>query len=417
MPAASSPAPRTHDCDVVVVGAGIVGLATAAAVLRRHPGIGLVVLDKEPGPARHQTGRNSGVVHSGLYYVPGSAKARLVADGRERLRQHCQDWGVPIDWCGKVVVATRTTELGPLDDLARRGTENGLEVRRIGPRELHELEPHAAGLAALHVPAAGIVDYQQVAATLAQQVREAGGEVRVDTAVVGIDRHGEDGLRVSTSSGGTGSSFTTGALLNCAGLHSDRIATLAGADTGITIVPFRGEYHELAPSARHLVRNLIYPVPDPRWPFLGVHMTRMVDGSIHVGPNAVLSLGREAYEGGIVVADTRELLANKGLRHLARSYWRTGAVELVRSRTPALLLRDVRRLVPEVQADDLEPAPSGIRAQALGPDGRLLDDFAFGSSHRAVHVLNAPSPAATASLAIAEVVADRLDGLLSHRTS
>ncbi|MHB1139203.1 MAG: L-2-hydroxyglutarate oxidase [Microthrixaceae bacterium] len=404
---------RPTDADVVVVGAGIVGLASAVAFQRRHPGMIVLVLDKEPGPARHQSGRNSGVVHSGLYYTPGSAKAGLVADGRERLRRHCERWGVPIDWCGKVVVATRATELTALDDLARRGTANGVEVRRVGPRGLHDLEPHVSGLAALHVPAAGIVDYREVARTLVDELTRRGGELRGDAEVVRITAPpGGRAVRLGLRDGsGVGARW----LVNCAGLHSDRIARLAGARTGVSIVPFRGEYHELVPGAQHLVRNLVYPVPDPRWPFLGVHFTRTVDGHVHVGPNAVLALGREAYRGGAVARDVRELAMHRPLRTLARTYWRTGAHELVRSRTPRLLLRDVRRLVPEVVASDLVPAAAGIRAQALGPDGRLLDDFAFASSDRAVHVVNAPSPAATASFAIAEVVADRVDALLLDR--
>ncbi len=263
------------------------------------------------------------------------------------------------------------------------------------------------GLAALHVPGAGIVDYRAVASTLVRELDERGGALRLGAEVTHVGApSGARAIRVGLRDG---TSIGARWLVNCAGLHSDRIARLAGADTGVSIVPFRGEYHELVPSARGLVRNLVYPVPDPRWPFLGVHLTRMVDGSVHVGPNAVLALGREAYRGGVVGRDVGELVVNPSLRTLARTYWRTGAQELVRSRTPRLLLRDVQRLVPEVAASDLVPSDAGIRAQALGPDGRLLDDFAFATSTRAVHVLNAPSPAATASLAIAEAVADRFD--------
>lgn len=400
---------RTTDCEVVVVGAGIVGLATADAVRRRMPGTDIVVLDKEDGPARHQTGRNSGVVHSGLYYVPGSAKAALVAHGRELLRQRCRDWGVPIDWCGKVVVATQVQELAGLDSLQQRARDNGVEVHRISTRQLHELEPHAAGVAALHVPAAGIVDYTRVAVALAGELVATGGAVRVLSPLSAVEPlAGGAGLRLRIGS----DTLTTRWLVNCAGLHSDRVARLAGAETDVMIVPFRGEYHELRPTARHLVRNLIYPVPDPRWPFLGVHMTRMMDGQVHVGPNAVLSFGREAYEGGLDTTDVREMARSAALRRLAATYWRTGATELIRSRSARLLLRDVQRLVPEVVGSDLVVAPSGIRAQALSSDGTLLDDFAFATSHRAVHVLNAPSPAATASLAIGEVVAGRLADLM-----
>lgn len=402
------PASTGKDCDVVVVGAGIVGLATADAIQQRMPGLEVVVLDKESGPAQHQTGRNSGVVHSGLYYTPGSAKARLVAEGRRLLRERCEEWGVTIDWCGKVVVATHLAQLAPLDELERRGAANGVEVHRIGPPQLHDIEPHVSGLAALHVPSAGIVDYGQVAAALASQLVERGGTVQTDSQVTAISALPSDGGVQVTVGGSTPRTITARWLVNCAGLHSDRVARLAGCDTQVTIVPFRGEYHELTEATRYLCRNLIYPVPDPRWPFLGVHMTRMMDRSVHVGPNAVLSFGREAYEGGMDVADTRALLRDPGLRRLARRYWKTGATELVRSRSSRLLLRDVRELLPEVQPQDLVPSSSGIRAQAMAPDGSLLDDFAFASSHRAVHVLNAPSPAATASLAIGGVVTDRL---------
>lgn len=400
--------PKHPEVDVVVVGAGIVGLATASELQRRLPGRHVVVLDKEPAPALHQTGRNSGVVHSGLYYRPGSAKAQLVARGRKLLQQACDRWEVPIDWCGKVVVATRTAELGRLDDLHERGRENGVRVERISPARLAELEPNVAGLAALHVPGAGIVDYRRVAASLADDIAGAGGEVRLSSQVRTIRPHGRSnspsGLTLETDSG----TVTTSWLVNCAGLQSDRIARMAGATTEVSIVAFRGEYHQLSTARRHLVRHLVYPVPDPRWPFLGVHMTRMTDGSVHVGPNAVLALGREAYDGGIDATDLRDLLRDRGLRRLVASYWATGASELVRSRSTRLLLRDVQRLVPAVTAADLEASSAGIRAQALTAGGQLLDDFAFDSSARAVHVLNAPSPAATASLAIAEVVADRL---------
>jgi len=398
------------DCDVVVVGAGIVGLAAADAIQQRMPGVDLVVVDKEAGPARHQTGRNSGVVHSGLYYVPGSSKAGLVARGRELLRSRCETWGVPIDWCGKVVVATSVGELPALDALHRRGIDNGIDVHRIGPRELSGLEPHAAGVGALHVPGTGIVDYTRVAAALANEVVGNGAGLRLGTELTAVDSGpGDDGLRLRLGA----DTLTTRWLVNCAGLHSDRVARLAGATTDVMIVPFRGEYHELVGPSRHLVRNLIYPVPDPRWPFLGVHMTRVMDGGVHVGPNAVLSFGREAYEGGVDLADAREMAGSAALRRLAATYWRTGASELIRSRSRRLLLRDVRRLLPDTRSEDLVASSAGIRAQALRGDGTLVDDFAFTTSPRAVHVLNAPSPAATASLAIGEVIADRLVQLVA----
>jgi len=398
------------DCDVLVVGAGIVGLATAAEAARR--GHQVLVVEKEPEVARHQTGRNSGVVHSGLYYAPGSAKASLVARGRDLLRARSATGAFDIEWCGKVVVATRVTELEALADLERRGRTNGVEVRRLTPSELTEVEPHVSGVAALRVPGAGITDFGAVARSLVEELWEARGDVRPGAEVQQIEPVGPPGaarsLRVTTSAG----TFTTGSLVNCAGLHSDRVALLSGADTQVRILPFRGDYLQLRPGARELVRGLVYPVPDPRWPFLGVHLTRMVDGEVHAGPNAVLALGRESYERQVDPGEVRSLLASPALRRLATRYWRTGAAELLRSRAPRLVLRELQRLVPVLQSEDLEPAGSGIRAQAIAPDGTLLDDFAFATGDRSVHVLNAPSPAATASLAIAEVVVDRLEATL-----
>lgn len=391
------------DAEVVVVGAGIVGLATARELLRR--GVrDVLVLEKESGPARHQTGRNSGVVHSGLYYSPGSDKALLVARGRREMVEFCRTHALPLERIGKVVVATRERELGALAELERRAIANGVRVRRLDGPALREIEPHVSGLAALHVPDAAITNFGAVANALATEVRAGAAEVRFGAQVLAVETTGNV-VRLSTTAG----AFTTRWLVNCAGLHSDRVARLAGAATDLRIVPFRGEYRELTPSARHLVRALVYPVPDPRWPFLGVHLTPMIDGSVHVGPNAVLALGREAYERGIDVADTRDLVTSRGLRVLARRYWRTGLDELVRSRSPRRLLAEVRRLVPELEPADLVPSSAGIRAQAITSAGALVEDFAFATSPRAVHVLNAPSPAATASLAIAAHVADRLD--------
>jgi (S)-2-hydroxyglutarate dehydrogenase len=399
------------DVDVTVIGAGIIGLATARA-LQRRLGAEVVVVDKELAPGLHQTGRNSGVVHSGLYYAPGSAKAVLVAEGRRMLEERCRQWGVPLERCGKVVVATRVAQLASLDELERRGRCNGVEVARLTPGRLASVEPHVSGLAALHVPQAAITDFGAVARSLADEVQGHGATMRYGSEVTTVRQRPSDGTGLEV--GTDGGTFTTRWLVNCAGLHSDRVARLAGADTGIRIVPFRGEYHELTASARALVRNLVYPVPDPRWPFLGVHLTRMIDGSVHVGPNAVLALGREAYERQVDRRDLAELVAVPGLHRLAGRYWRIGLEELVRSRSRRLLLAEVRRLVPALGTEDLVPSPAGIRAQAVAADGTLLDDFVFATSPRAVHVLNAPSPAATASLAIAEVVTDRLVGLIDR---
>jgi L-2-hydroxyglutarate oxidase LhgO len=393
--------------DVAVIGAGIVGMATAVELQRRRPGATVLVIDKEPEPARHQTGHNSGVVHSGLYYPPGSAKARLVATGRVRLERFCAERGLPYERCGKVVVANDADEVVRLAELERRGRANGVETRRIGSRELHRIEPHVRGDTALFVPSTAITDYAAVTRALAEELVERGGALRLGAAVERVGTVA-DGVELVLGD----ERLRARCLVNCAGLHSDRIARSAGArsDRGpLSIVPFRGEYHELVPAARGLVRNLVYPVPDPRWPFLGVHLTRMLDGSVHVGPNAVLALGREAYRGGAQLRDVAALAADRGLWRLGARYWRTGAAELARSRRHAWLVRDVQRLVPEVGSDDLVRAGAGIRAQALTPDGTLVDDFVFARSPRAVHVLNAPSPAATASLAIASTVADQLD--------
>ncbi|MFZ4517307.1 MAG: L-2-hydroxyglutarate oxidase [Microthrixaceae bacterium] len=406
----SHPLTAGLDADVVVVGAGIVGMATARAVQERLGVREVLVLDKEDAPARHQTGRNSGVVHSGIYYAPGSAKARLVADGIGRLERRCAEWGVPYDRCGKLVVATRTEELARLEELARRGRANGVPFDRLPGDRIPTVEPHARGLAALHVRSTAVVDYPGVVRHLAEEVVASGGDVRTGHRVRGIEVLG-DAVEVRTEAGDVRARW----LVNCAGLHSDRVARMAGARTDVHIVPFRGEYHELVPAAAGLVRALVYPVPDPRWPFLGVHLTRGIDGSVHVGPNAVLALGREHYGGRgdrPDPGDVQELARDRGLWRLARRYGTTGAGELVRSRSRRLLLADVRRLVPEVGLADLVPAPAGIRAQAMTSAGELLDDFAFASSPRCVHVLNAPSPAATASLAIGDEVARRLGAVI-----
>ena len=396
------------DTDVVVVGAGIVGMATARALLDELPDLDVVVLEKESGPAQHQTGRNSGVVHSGCYYRPGSEKAELVRDGRAELLSFVAEHGLPLAESGKVVVATRTSELGPLAEIERRARANGIATRRLSGRDLCSVEPHARGIAALEVPSAAAVDYAAVTRALVDEFRARGGVVM----------HHAEVTSVATAPGGLGLATTAGAvrakwLVNCAGLQSDRLARLCGADPGVRIVPFRGEYLSLRPEAAELCRTMIYPVPDPRWPFLGVHLTRGVDGSVHAGPNAVLALGREAYERGADVTDSLELARDPGLRRLATRYWATGAAELVRSRSVGLVARELRRMVPEVRAHDLVPAGSGIRAQALRPDGTLVDDFEFADSPRAVHVVNAPSPAATASFAIGRTVARRLSALVA----
>ena len=390
--------------DFVVIGGGIVGLSTARALLERHPGAGVVVLEKEAGWARHQTGHNSGVIHSGVYYKPGSMKARFTGEGGERLVEFCREQGISHEICGKVIVATEPDEMPRLRNLYERGTQNGLEVEEIGPEELDELEPHAAGIAALKVSSTGIVDFVGVTEVFTRIVAKEGGELRTGAEVTGISETG-DAVEVRTF---VGESLRARALVNCAGLHSDRVAALGGVEAGVKIVPFRGEYYDLAPGSRHLVRNLIYPVPDPSFPFLGVHFTRKVGGGVEAGPNAVLGLAREGYKKtDLRVRDLAEVLAYPAFWRLAAENWKTGAGEAFRSISKKAFVRGLKRLVPEVEDEDLVPTGAGVRAQALARDGSLVDDFFVVEGRRSVHVLNAPSPAATACIPIGEAIADR----------
>jgi (S)-2-hydroxyglutarate dehydrogenase len=390
--------------DVAVVGGGIVGLATAYALLGRSPGLRVTVLEKEDRVARHQTGRNSGVLHSGVYYAPGSEKARSCRAGYARMVAFCEAEGLPLELCGKVIVAAGEGELSRLADLEARGQANGVAVDRLSGAELREVEPHATGMAALRVPSAGIVDYGAVARRLAERVEGLGGRLVTDVALRRVRREGGS-LRLETSAG----PLAAGWLVNCAGLHADRVARLCGETPAVRIVPFRGEYYALRPEARHLCRGLIYPVPDPRFPFLGVHLSRRVDGRVDVGPSAVLAFAREGYGLGTVrPGDFIETLGYSGFRRLARRHLWTGLREVAASASKRLYLRQARRLVPSLTPADLLPAPSGVRAQAVTPEGRLVDDFLFQDGERAVHVLSAASPAATASLHIGETIADRL---------
>lgn len=387
--------------DHVVIGAGIVGLATAEALQRRTGG-SVAVLDMEDRVAAHQTGHNSGVVHSGLYYRPGSLKARLCTEGREALAQLCEEEGVAFERTGKLVVATRERELPALEELARRGAANGLDgLQRLhGQDELREVEPAVAGCAGLWVPQTGIVDYVGVCNALRRRIERAGGQVHLGRRVTGLRRAG-NGWEVDAS--GT---IQTPHLVNCAGAWSDRVARMAGLRPKIRIVPFRGEYLVLAPEAAPLVRGLIYPVPDPRFPFLGVHLTRMVDGQVEAGPNAVLALSRRGYRWrDVSLRDLASTLSFPGSWRLFARHATTGLGEVHRSLSRRAFAAALRRLVPALRTEDLLPAGSGVRAQALGPDGKLLDDFAFERDEGALHVLCAPSPAATASLAIGEEVA------------
>lgn len=391
--------------DLVVVGAGLVGLAAADAVLQRRPGTAVVVLEKEEELATHQSGRNSGVIHSGVYYTPGSAKSLQCRRGREMLLAFADAHEIPVQRCGKVVVAVEEGERPALADIARRGRANGVRCQLIGAGRLAEIEPHVTGVEALHVHDAGIIDYPAVAAALADRIRERGGTVQTGVEVLGGAERGTDVIVRST-----GEPVTTRTLVACAGLHSDRVVRLFDdRPPPVEIVPFRGEYHVLRPQAEHLCRSLIYPVPDPRFPFLGVHLTRHISGRVLAGPNAVLALSREGYRwGDVSPRDVGHVVTSSGLRRLAAEHWRTGLGEVHRSLSKAAFARALQRMTPEITADDLVPHRSGVRAQALFRDGTLADDFVYHRTPRTLHVLNAPSPAATAALAIGESIAGEI---------
>jgi (S)-2-hydroxyglutarate dehydrogenase len=397
---------RDLRADVAVVGGGILGLATARALLLRRPALRLVVLEAEAEIAKHQTGRSSGVIHRGLYYAPGSLKARLCVEGAASLLRYCEEREIPFRLCGKVVVATTPAELSRLEGLYRRGLANGvpgLEV--IGPERLRELEPHAAGLQALHSPQTGIVDFRLVAAAYADDVIAAGGEVRSGHRVHAIvRRRGRVLLRTSAAD------VDVAHAVACVGVNADRLAALDGRAREPRIVPFRGDYWVLRPRARHLARALVYPVPDPTFPFLGVHTTLRMDDSMWLGPNAVLAFARDGYRRWQArPRDLWDALAAPGFRSLARRHWRVGALETLRDWSRTLLVREARKLLPELRPRDVAPGPAGIRAQALAADGTLVDDFVFDGDERVVHVRNAPSPGATSSLAIGDAIAVRLE--------
>ncbi|WP_315771459.1 L-2-hydroxyglutarate oxidase [Rhodococcoides kroppenstedtii] len=386
----------TGDRHAVVVGAGIVGLATGRALAMR--GWRVTVLEKETRAADHQTGNNSGVIHSGLYYAPGSRKATLAVHGAASMRDFARERGLPVEVCGKLVVATDRGQLPALHALADRGAVNGVPCRLITPAEAREYEPHVRAVGALRVETTGIVDYRAVCEALRTDIVDVGGEVKFGAKVVAV----EGRATVTTRSG---SVVRGDVLVNCAGLHSDRIARLAGARPAVRILPFRGEYFELAPQYRPLVRGLIYPVPDPSLPFLGVHLTRMIDGSVHAGPNAVLALAREGYRWrDVVPRDLVDAAAWPGLWRLGRRYWRTGVAEVARSASQRRFLASLRELVPDLPDDSLVPAHAGVRAQAVHRSGAMVDDFYYERRPGQVHVLNAPSPAATAALGIAEEI-------------
>ena len=388
--------------DVVMIGAGIVGLAAAREIRSRYPQLSMAVVEKEQEPGQHQSGHNSGVLHAGVYYKPGSLKARLCVDGKQRMERFADEHGITYETCGKLIVALQTDELARLEDLHERGTANGVAgLRKVGAAELREIEPHAAGIEALYSPGTGIIDFASVVTTLARLLVEDGVDLRLGHEVLGLSRQG--GMTTVRTNKGD---LFAGRVISCGGLHSDRLAAMEGPDD-VAIIPFRGDYYTLEPEARTLCRGLIYPVPDPTLPFLGVHFTKRYDGEVWAGPNAVLATEREGYtRTGLDVRDLWETVTYPGFRKMARRYWKVGAAEVWRDAVKAAFVKDLQRYVPDVRSDQLVFGPSGVRAQAVGRDGALVDDFKIVKSEGSMHVVNAPSPAATASLSIAAMLAD-----------
>ncbi|WP_022834323.1 L-2-hydroxyglutarate oxidase [Salisaeta longa] len=400
--------------DVAIIGGGIVGLATAYRLTQRAPDASVVVLEKESRVAAHQTGRNSGVIHAGLSYTPGSLKAKNCREGRRMLVEFCEREGVAYDLCGKVIVATREEELPILQRLEATGRQNKIAFERIGPERLREIEPHTRGLAALHVPNEGIVDYTGMSEALARIIREAGHDILLNTAVRTLHT-ARTGVTLQTTAGDVQARY----VVNCAGLYADRIAQMSGQDPEAKVVPFRGEYYQLVPERRHLCNTLIYPVPDPAYPFLGVHFTQMIDGRVECGPSAVLAFAREGYRlTDVNWPELWDILTYPGFWRLSATHWQKGLMELVQSLSKRYYVHKARHLIPEVTVDDFEPAPSGVRAQALHPDGTLEDDFWIKTTDRVVNVINAASPAATASLSIGQLIVTRyLEQRLSSVTA
>ena len=390
--------------DITIIGGGIVGLATGLFIGRRFPQYKILILEKESRLAFHQTGHNSGVIHSGVYYKPGSFKAKFTKLGNQSMVEFCREYQLPYDVCGKVIVATNEDELPFLDSLFKRGQENGLSVKKLTAEEVKEYEPYVKCLAGIYVPTAGIVDYKKVCQKYAELIEGQGGELRFNHCVQNIKTL-ENHHEIETNQG----NFSTKFLINCGGLQSDRLARMAGVKTTAKIVPFRGEYYELKPEKRHLVKGLIYPVPNPAFPFLVVHFTRMIDGSIHAGPNAVLGLKREGYKKtDFDLGDFTEVMTYPGFWKLAAKHWQEGLQEVVRSLSKAAFVRSLQQLIPEVTADDIVPNPAGVRAQALKNDGALVEDFLIEEGLNSLQVLNAPSPAATASLEIGKAIAAKV---------
>jgi L-2-hydroxyglutarate oxidase len=390
--------------DFAIIGGGIIGLSTALALGKRYPSARIVVLEKESKWAFHQTGNNSGVIHSGIYYKPGSFKAKFCRDGCQSMVKFCQEHGINHEVCGKVIVATEEKELPLLENLYKRGLENGIKIAKISAEEVTEIEPYVSCLAGIRVFSTGIVDYKQVCQKYADLIEATGGELHLNTKVEKIQETSQ-GQVLETNKG----IFETRLLINCAGLHSDRVAKLGGVAPKAKIVPFRGEYYELVPEKRYLVKTLIYPVPNPNFPFLGVHFTRMIDGSIHAGPNAVLSLKREGYKKtDFDLRDFAEVMTYPGFWKLAAKHADEGFKEIIRSFSKAAFVHSLQKLIPEVQYEDVVPTHAGVRAQALMDDGKLVDDFLIVKGEKSLHVCNAPSPAATSSLEIGEAIVNQI---------
>lgn len=393
-----------QETDVAIIGGGIVGLATAFRLIERFPQCRVTILEKEPELAGHQTGHNSGVLHSGIYYKPGSLRALNCRAGKQAMEAFCEKEGIAYDLCGKVIVAVDESELPYLGRIYERGQANGVQCAMIDRVRLREIEPHAAGIRAIHVPEAGIIDYKQVCGKLAEKIRAAGGVIRTSARVSGF-QHTGGRMVIQSTAGDVEAKYA----VTCAGLHGDRVARLSGQDPESKIVPFRGEYYELKPEAEFLCRGLIYPVPDPKFPFLGVHFTRMIHGGVECGPNAVLAFAREGYrKTDVDLRDLVESLTYPGFLRMAAQNWKTGCGEMWRSFSKAAFVKALQRLIPEIRSEHLESAPAGVRAQALARDGRLIDDFLIKEGERIINVCNAPSPAATASLNIGRLIVDKL---------
>jgi L-2-hydroxyglutarate oxidase len=390
--------------DFLIVGGGIVGLSTAMALNAEYPQAKIALCEKEAQWAAHQTGNNSGVIHAGVYYKPGSLKAQFARKGQRSMVEFCREQGIAYEVCGKLIVATAPGELERLENLYQRALANGLEAQRVGPDQIREREPHVRAVSGIFIPSTGIVNYTHVSEAYARIVSAQGGDLYLSTRVLAITEC-DDLVRVETSRGTMQARF----LINCAGLHSDRVASMAGARTNMKIIPFRGEYYELVPARRHLVKGLIYPVPNPNFPFLGVHFTRMIDSTVHAGPNAVLALKREGYKKtDIDLRDLGEVLSYPAFWKLAGKYMDEGLKEMLRSASKALFVRSMQQIIPEISANDVVPTHAGVRAQALMRDGTLMDDFVIIGSGRAIHICNAPSPAATASIEIGKAIVARV---------